>query len=229
MEPSNQVPLRHKCCLLACAVVAILLWSARESMAQVIQSPAGPASAAQATLPDGAPSESARRQALSPFRFILRNAESPQKPKKKELSKASPSSTEALLHRPGDTNPSSSPGMEAATFPRSQSPDGAATATTARRSDEPIKVLTPAPVAKPLIPIAQDPPVLTAALQREVSSGKVTVAFEIRPDGNTGDIRVVSSSNRRLNSAVTAAIAKWRFQPIDDARLVEVDFSFEEP
>jgi TonB family protein len=225
METPSQILLLRKCGLLACVVGAGLLWPSRESMAQGIP-PQATASAAQPASPDGAPSESARRQALSPFRFILRNAESQQKPKRKEISKAPPSNPEAPLRRPSESNASTSPAIES-TSTRPQNPGSAAAASTATEILELTKVT--ASVPKPLIPIAQDPPVLTASLQREVSAGKVTVAFEIRPAGDTGDIRIVSTSNRRLNAAVISAVSRWRFQPIDDARLVEVDFEFEEP
>lgn len=78
----------------------------------------------------------------------------------------------------------------------------------------------------PLVPIQQDGPILPPALQRDPPLGTVKVAFEVRADGTTSDVKVVQSTNRRLNAPALAAVQGWRFQPIDEARSLEIDFVF---
>ncbi len=79
---------------------------------------------------------------------------------------------------------------------------------------------------RPLVAIRQDAPILNGTLLREGVSGVVKVAFEVKPDGSTGDIKVASSTNRRLNSTAMAAVAKWLFQPIEASRPLEIDLVF---
>ncbi len=83
-----------------------------------------------------------------------------------------------------------------------------------------------AAVEKPLIALRQEEPLLAGPLARERPTGVVQVGFNVNPDGSTGDVSVVSSSNRKLNSAVTAAVSKWRYQPLEAVRRVEVAIEF---
>jgi TonB family protein len=50
---------------------------------------------------------------------------------------------------------------------------------------------------------------------RERPSGVVRVHFDIRPDGTTGDVKVVASSNRSLNRATVEAVSGWKFEPVE--------------
>ena len=74
--------------------------------------------------------------------------------------------------------------------------------------------------------LKQDPPVLSALLRREQPEGVVTVGFAVKPDGTTGDVHVVASTNRRLNAASMAAVAGWQFKPIGETRPVQVELVF---
>lgn len=74
--------------------------------------------------------------------------------------------------------------------------------------------------------LRQEEPVLSAQLKRERPVGSVQVGYNVNLDGTTSDVTVVSSSNRRLNSAVLAAVAKWLYQPLDAPKKVELVIEF---
>ena len=195
---------------------------------------------AQSNPADGAPSEAARRQALGPFRMILQNAEAAHKAPKKAPA-------------PVAATPAPAPARSAAApapAPTRSAP--APTPATARATEEPAKpeiVAAPVPAAPPpaasavarapappvpvapppvaLVPVKQDAPVLPAALRREQPEGIVKVGFAVKPDGSTTDVQVLSSTNRKLNSASVAAVAGWRFQPIGETRPTEVELVFD--
>ena len=186
---------------------------------------------AQSTPTDSAPSEAARRQALGPFRMILQNAEQAHKPAPKKTpppvaaSPAPPAPrTAAAPARPAAPPappPAPEPAKSEVAAPRPAPAPDAAVA----RAPAP-----PAPVAPPpaaLVPVKQDAPVLPAALRREQPEGIVKVGFAVKPDGSTTDVQVLSSTNRKLNSASVAAVAGWRFQPIGETRPTEVELVYE--
>jgi len=77
-----------------------------------------------------------------------------------------------------------------------------------------------------LVVIKNDPPSLTGSLARESPAGVVRVTFNVNPDGSTGDVKIAASSNRRLNSAVVAAVTEWRYQPIDAVQATELEVVF---
>jgi TonB family protein len=81
-------------------------------------------------------------------------------------------------------------------------------------------------VEKPLVAVRQEEPVLAGPLARERPTGVVQVGFNVNTDGSTGDVSVVSSSNRKLNSAVVNAVSKWVYKPLDTVRRVEVAIEF---
>ena len=81
-------------------------------------------------------------------------------------------------------------------------------------------------VERPLIALRQEEPLLAGPLARERPIGVVQVGFNVNANGSTSDVSVVSSTNRKLNSAVIAAVGKWVYQPLEAVRRVEVAIEF---
>jgi TonB family protein len=171
---------------------------------------------------DGAPSEAVRRAAESPYRFILQNAAIRERPR--------PAAAPAAERRPAPVE------QAVAAVPQRPAPRPAPAAAQPEPVEPaPTPVAVAAPEARPaavvavrkeLVPIKQDPPELSAVLMRERPSGMVTVAFDVNPDGGVTGVKVVQSSNSRLNRVSVAAIERWKFQPIDDTRHLEIELNY---
>jgi TonB family protein len=185
---------------------------------------------AQTAAPDpAAPSEAARRAAMGPFRMILQDSAAPKRqapPPKKAAAKPEGPAAGATAGAPAAPAAPSAPVAAAA-------PGAPAAPAAPAAAAAPAAVAAALPSAPPpkqartaLVPIKQEPPELTAALLREQAKGVVKVAFEVRPDGSTGDVRIVSSTNRKLNAVSTGAVSNWKFQPIDEPKAVEIEFAF---
>ncbi|MBK0392962.1 TonB family protein [Ramlibacter algicola] len=186
---------------------------------------------------DGAPSEAARRQALSPFRMILQSADAPRRavPAPKRAA-PEPSPAPAVVGAPAPSlapvavtapPPAPAPVQAAvAPSPAPSEPPKAEQVSVAKPSAPPAPKAPEPPPPIELVPIQQDAPILSAALRREQPQGKVMVAFSVKPDGTTGDVQVVQTSDRRLNSASVHAVSNWRFKPIREAQPVEVELVY---
>ena len=190
------------------------------------------------TATDAAPSDAARRAAMGPFRMILQDAAAPKRQPpaaataKKPASKSdAPAPTAAAPATapaaPAPTTTAIAPSTAAAPVPVPATP---ATPAAAAAPAAVAAALPTAPPPKPariaIVPVKQDPPELTPALLREQAKGVVKVAFEVRPDGSTGDVRIVSTTNRKLNGVATGAVSNWKFQPIDEPKGIEIEFAF---
>jgi TonB family protein len=186
----------------------------------------GPIAVAQtappaATADEQAPSESARRQALGPYRFILQNANAPAaKPKP-----APPAEAKRPLAAPEQTAVAA-PRPKALAAPVAAPEPELPPAPVAAVAPKPAETAPIAAVRKELVPIKQDPPELTTALRREQVSGTVKVGFDVNPDGSTSGVKVLSSTNRKLNNVSMAAVAGWKFKPIDEVRPGEIELVF---
>jgi protein TonB len=209
----------HKACRALAVISGLWVLSALDpALAQT--PPATPAPAAAGS--DAAPSEAARRAALSPYRFILLNANAPARKPAPEPKKAAPVEQAAAQPRAA---PAPAPLPPVAKSQPSPAPQPA---------PEPVAALTPKPAEPPpvaavrreIIPIKTDEPHLPAALLREKPSGVVKVAFEVRPDGSTGAVKVVHSTNRSLNRASVQAVSEWKFEPVDEVLSVETELAF---
>jgi TonB family protein len=175
----------------------------------------------------GAPSEAVQRQANSPYRFILQNANAPARTKPApapvpapaaapvEVKKA-PRPEPVAVSRPVAVQPAATPAPEAA----------AATAPL------PEALAAVPPLAEPpqprleVVPVQTDEPRLPAALLRERPSGVVRVAFDLNPDGSTSNVKVVGSTNRSLNRASVDAVSNWKFQPVDEVLTIETELAY---
>jgi TonB family protein len=188
---------------------------------------------AGASATDGAPSEAARRAAMSPYRFILAAPARKPPPVEKErdkdtekepVKKARPAPAEPPVQAAARTAPAPAPAaaMTPAAAPESK-PAAAPMQTAARTRPAP----PPEPVVRrEVIPVSTDEPRLPAALLRERPNGLVRVQFEINPDGSTGAVKVVSSTNRVLNRPTVDAVAGWKFQPVDEILTVETEVAY---
>lgn len=206
----------------ACSVRALItgLGLAIGSTTAWAQSPSTPTGAA-----DGAPSEALRRQAASPYRFILQNANAPARSVKPAVASA-----------PEPRRPATpAPVEQAAVQPRSPAVVApAAPAPAALPQPEPVAALAPrsaepAPITavrREIVPIRTDDPRLPPALMRERPSGVVKVQFEVNPDGSTGNVKVLSTTNRSLNRPSVDAVSGWKFQPVDEVLTVETELAY---
>lgn len=221
------------------------------------QTPAPAAGATIAVTPasstSAAPSEAVQRQALGPYRMILRSAAVQSKPRANPpptlAASAAAAGTVARLNpakppvEPDQpTRPTTAPQSAQAVVTPIATPTVQAVEVPTPRAEEtatPIVALAaltsppppPPPAAPPvaktaLVLIKNDPPTLSGPLARESPSGIVRVAFNVNPDGSTSDFKIAASNNRRLNNAVVAAVTKWRYQPIDAAQTTEVEMVF---
>ena len=211
-------------------------WPLRAVASAVVAMFAAPV-LAQSGPTDGAPSEAARRQALGPFRMILQNADPARKPaaapkKAPQPVATTPAAPAATPARATATSPAAPAVSHAPIVPPAPAetvkpevaavPASAPAVAAARTPQAPV---APPPVA--LVAVKQDAPVLPAALRREQPEGIVKVGFAVKPDGSTTDVQVLSSTNRKLNSASVAAVAGWRFRPIGETRPTEVELVYE--
>lgn len=212
-------------------------WPLRAVASAVVAMFAAPV-LAQSGPTDGAPSEAARRQALGPFRMILQNADPARKPaaatKKAPqpvaTTPAAPAATPARSTAPAAPAVSHAPAVP----PAPAEPVKSEIAAEPASAPAPAVAATPTPQQPPaapppvaLVAVKQDAPVLPAALRREQPEGIVKVGFAVKPDGSTADVQVLSSTNRKLNSASIAAVAGWRFKPIGETRPTEVELVYE--
>lgn len=189
---------------------------------------------AGASAGDGAPSEAARRAAQSPYRFILaaparkpaaekeREKERDKDTDKEPVKKARPA--EPPVQSAARTAPAPAAPV-AAPAPAQEPPAAAPAPTQTAARTRPAAPPAPAP-RRDVIPVSTDEPRLPAALLRERPSGLVRVQFEIQPDGSTGAVKVVSSTNRVLNRPTLDAVAGWKFQPVDEVLTVETEIAY---
>lgn len=187
---------------------------------------------AQAGLPatGEAPSEALRRQALGPYRFILQHANAP--------TRAKPAAAPEPKAEPKRPAPAGAV-EQAAVQPRAAPPTARTPepqpAPAPRSAPEPVAAIAPKPpepapvaaVRREIIPVRTDEPRLPMALVRERPSGVVKVTFEVRTDGSTGAVTVVSSTNRALNKASVEAVSGWKFEPVDEVMTVETELAYQ--
>jgi TonB family protein len=180
-----------------------------------------PASAQAPASAVPAPSEAVQRQANSPYRFILQNANAP--------SRAKPAAAPAPAAAPVEAKKAAKP--EQAAVAR-HAPVQVAPAVEAAPAPEPVAAMPAMPeppaavVNRDVVAVRTDEPKLPAALLRERPSGVVRVAFELNPDGSTGNVKVVSSTNRALNRASVDAVSNWKFMPVDEVLTIETELAF---
>lgn len=178
-----------------------------------------------------APSEAARRAAMSPYRFILQNASAPAR---KSAPAAAPSPAPAPAVAEPKKPAAPAPVQQAAAQPVAAPAPKQAAAEAPASAPAPetaIAALSRQPAEQPpprleIIPVRTDEPRLPAALMRERPSGVVKVHFDIQPDGSVGEVKVTSSTNRSLNRPTVDAVQKWKFEPVDATLTVETELVY---
>ncbi|WP_376851458.1 TonB family protein [Caenimonas terrae] len=170
-----------------------------------------------------APSEAMQRQANSPYRFILQNASAPPRARPAVEAKKAPKPEPVALSRPApEPEPvAPAPAVEPPPAPP-PAPEPAPVAAIIPPAPEPIPALRHMDV----VAVRTDDPRLPAALLRERPSGLVRVSFEIHPDGSTGNVKVVSSTNHALNRVSVDAVSNWKFMPVDEVLSIETELAY---
>lgn len=176
------------------AVCALLLGTFSQVIAQT--TPAAPVAPAVPAATASSPAATAAQQGLS--ESILRQAQGPYR---------------MIMNSPTVVRPK--PAVPA-------QPAAARVAVPVAIPQSPATPMAVVPVELPLVALRQEEPLLPGPLARERPTGVVQVGFNVNPDGSTGDVSVISSTNRKLNSAVVNAVSKWVYQPLEAARRLEV-------
>lgn len=180
------------------------------------------------------PSEQAKRLAESPFRWIKINGardKTEPKPGKPAVAKAGDRTAgpmpappvvrdEASDNRVGLAEEGKD-GDESASQPqplKASQPASAplAEAKTAVAPAEP----TPLRVVKRVLP---EPP---ESLIRADVDDRVLVQFTVLADGSVADVKVMSSTNPKLNAHAVQAVGQWRYAAIEAPRLAQAAFLF---
>jgi len=144
--------------------------------------------------------------------------------------------TSAASAQPASASPaaaSAAPGFDPRTLPPASPPPAVAA--------EPAPVATP-PATEPepaeevdLKMVKYVAPELDARAIATATTATATVRvrFMVMPDGSVGKVTAVPSSgrtsaaaNRALGAVATRAVSQWRFEPVKEAREVEVDVDF---
>jgi TonB family protein len=142
----------------------------------------------------------------------------------------------SVAARPASASPAgaaSAPGFDPRTLPPASPPAAVAA--------EPAPVTTP-PAAEPepaeevdLKMVKYVAPELDARAIAAATSATATVRvrFVVMPDGSVGKVSTVpaggrssGAANRALAAVATRAVSQWRFEPVKEAREVEVDVDF---
>lgn len=84
-----------------------------------------------------------------------------------------------------------------------------------------------------LRPISRPGPRYPQAAQRAGATGSVQVEFTVASDGSVGNVRVVGSDTprqfqREFEREATAAVKRWRFQPVSEATTTRRTISFQQ-
>ncbi len=240
--PSEQLhrPTGHAMPKLLAAMVAAAIAGFASPVWAQASAPANAASAATTQ-------DRTQDPAYSVFRWIKIQGAAPRKaeavkPKPKQEA-AAPVARKA--DTPGGTTASNGITERVETIPADAAPPKPATSAelaplTAAAASAPapaVNVAAPAPaevtqqpveeVETELKLISQAQPAFPRDLRREISHGKVMVKFTVQPNGTVSDPSIVSFSNRGLNRPALEAISKWKFEPIQTARTVQVEIEFE--
>jgi len=172
------------------------------------------------------PSEELQRRALGPLR-IIKSLGDTGTAKKTVAPPVAPVAAPAIKPKVDDSaNKTAKLAPAASESPVPEPKPVAAAVVTAPEVEPPVPVKE---VNRELFILSQEPPLVRGALARELEVARrvlVKVAFDVNPDGQTAQIEITSSNNRKFNNAVRDAVAQWRFRPIDEGVRVETEVAF---
>lgn len=209
------------------------MWCAVASVLAAVTAPAWaqtPASTERAQ-------ERSQRQTDNVYRWIKFFAEQPKridpngKPRAKadtpplaKKPEAKPPVADALPASPVATDTAAVPASAPAAPPVAVVPQPPALPTIVAAAPEPDD--DDEPTLAPLRPIAVVEPSIPRELRNKPINATVVLRFTVQPDGSVATPQIVTGNNRRLNRSAIDAIAQWRFEPIQTARLTQVEFEF---
>ncbi len=131
--------------------------------------------------------------------------------------------------QPGNASPAaaSAPGFDPRTLPPASPPPAV--------TSEPAPAAEPEPEEVDLKLVKYVAPELDARAMAAVTTPTATVRvrFTVMPNGTVGSVtalpstnRISAAANRALGAVATRAVAQWRFEPVKEAREVEVNVDF---
>lgn len=192
--------------------------------------------------------ERSQRQSDNVYRWIKYFAD--QQPQKPDPSKARPKAADTtpppVAAKKPETRPAAVPAQAATATETPVTPTAAATAeppptappvdsaplqqpvpqviaATAPAAPEPEAVVAAPPALRPINVVE---PAIPREMRDETINASVRLSFTVLQDGSVSAPTVVSGSNRKLNRSALDAISQWRFEPIQTARLTNIEFEF---
>lgn len=187
---------------------------------------------------DVAPSERVRRDADGVYRWIKLHSNTPRKildPKvvdpqagaRVELAaRSAPASGARGISAAANSVTALQAPQQAEVATASASPENLPSTTLAEQGAREV-IHTPSAFEEvALSPIVQTRPEFPSSVVASIGSGKVSVQFTVEKDGSVSAPQVLASSDRRLNRAALKAVTQWRFEPIEAARVAQVELGF---
>jgi TonB family protein len=184
--------------------------------------------AAQAAPADAAPSERAQRDADRVRQMILLHADKPRRARVDERAAAPVAVTRPA---PAVEAPAAVPPAVAALVAGSAAP----VARPALPELAPTPTVVAAPMPASLASVRTNrleliravEPAFPRRLAQSVTSGSITLAFDVLPDGSVAAVKVLRSPHPGLDAAAITAVSQWRFQPIAERAGGVTEFAFE--
>ncbi len=210
------------------------------------------------TAPTETPMERAQRQADNVMRWIKVHADKPRATPPAPAKPAEPAAPVAARPAPKlaaavpAPTPAPAPVVETPTPVVAAAPAPAAPAPAA---PEPVVAPPPvaAPVAAPVVAppaiakapepppqeeeedvplkvISQGQPVIPRSVLASLNDvGKVMVQFTVETNGSVSNVKVLHSTQRQLNRPTISAVSDWKFEPISEPQVAQIEFAFTPP
>lgn len=193
----------------ACAALAALGWAGAQAQAKPVTE---------------APTEQAKRQADSPFRWIMINGAVKEKRSATPPSAKAGEATAIVAPAPGRQGTQPVPALPSQPeAPAEEERNDAAVV-----APQPVASVAPPPVAveSPLRVIHRQLPEPPERLISSDRDDRVMVQFTVLSDGSVTGVRVAHSTNARLNPHVISAVEQWKYGAIDTPRNTQAGFVF---